>query len=344
MIRMRFVWIDDQAFRNEKWRAHFEAGPDNVTASADIELFAADGDLLSQFQSWVSANAKTPPDLFMVDHDLQQSLRHDGLHLKGSSLAHLLRLNFPSVPVVCVSGQPLQSREFDWEDLSEYTHVFPISQLNYPEHIELIFAIATDYPKICISSSTNVRRDIVDALGAPAADRESLFAILPEEFEVRVVHGTTPHRIARWILNVLMDRPGFLLDALSAATFVGLSEAAFSRVAPTHFQQAEYRGPFATAARKLWWSSELTTQLYASVPDAVALPPQLAGRRLPQVTAKDYSVCVVTSSAEPPPDVVAFLDDQLRDRAAMRSDFTEPIGAEAALGFAPRLKMRRTPR
>jgi hypothetical protein len=344
MTRMRFVWIDDQANRNTNWIPHFEAGPDHGDASAEVQMITASGDLLTQIQSWVDANAASPPDLFMVDHDLQQAIRQGGLQLKGSSLAHLLRLNLPNTPIVCVSNQSMNSRDFDWEQLSEYTHVFPLSQLNHPEHIELIFAIALDYSRICFGASENVRRDIVNALAPPEADREALFAVLPEEFEAHVEHRTTPHRIARWILNVFMERPGFLLDALGAATQVGLKEEAFVRIAFPLFAEAEYRGPFATAARKLWWASQLTEVLYARLPQEASLPPQLAGRKLPDIAPHDYSVCGVTGESSPPPDVVAYLDEQKRERAAMRSERTEPIGADSVLGFAPRLKLRRVPR
>ena len=344
MTRMRFVWIDDQANRNTNWIPHFEAGPGHSDDSAEVQLITASQDLLTQIQSWVATNAANPPDLFMVDHDLQQAIRQGGLQLKGSSLAHLLRLNLPNTPIVCVSNQSLNSRDFDWEQLSEYTHVFPLSQLNHPEHIELIFAIALDYPKICFGATDNVRRDIVNALVPPEADREALFAVLPEEFEAHVEHQTTPHRIARWILNVFMDRPGFLLDALGAATLVGLKEDAFLRIAPQVFTRAEYLGPFSTAARKLWWASQLSEILYARLPHEVSLPPQLAGRRLPDITPQDYSVCGATGESSPPPDVVAYLDEQKRGRVAMRSERTEPIGADSILGFAPRLKLRRAPR
>lgn len=344
MSDMRFVWIDDHPARLAQWKPMFEAGPDGTDGSAEIELFPIQGDLLSTLESWVTQNASLPPDLFMVDHNLQQAIKGGGLNLKGSSLAHLLRLNFPNVPVVCVTGQDINSNSFDWEDLSEYTHVFPFSELNRAEHLELIFAIACDYGRICLDQSQHVRRDIVAALAPPEPDTDSLLAILPEEFESNVIHGTTPHRIARWILNVFMERPGYLLDALGAATFVGLKPEAFIRVAGDAFPNSSYKGPFATTARGLWWSSALSADLYSKLPDAADLPPQSAGRNLPNISADDHSVCAVTGQSDPPPEVVAFLDDLQRARAPMQAEYTEPIGPDTALGFAPRFKLRRGPR
>lgn len=344
MTAMRFVWIDDHPLRIEQWKPVFEAGPESNEMSAQIEAFPIQEDLLPALQSWVTNNTDRPPNLFMLDHNLQQAIKQGGLNLKGSSLAHLLRLNFPHTPIVCVTGQEINSSSFDWEDLSEYTHVFPFAELNIPEHLELIFTIAADYPKTCLEQSRNVRRDIVNALSPPESERESLFAILPEEFESNVVHGTTPHRIARWILNVLMERPGYLLDELGAATFVGLTQGAFQRIATDSFPSAIYKGPFATSARKLWWSSALSADLYANLPAAADLPPQLAGRTLPGITASDFSVCFITGKSDPPPEVVAYLDEQQRDRAPMLAEHTEPVGPDTALGFAPRLKMRREPR
>jgi hypothetical protein len=344
MTAMRFVWIDDHPSRIDKWKPVFEAGPEHKEMSAQIEAFPIQEDLLPALQSWVIENADHPPSLFIVDHNLQQAVKRGGLNLKGSSLAHLLRLNFPRIPIVCVTGQEINSNSFDWEDLSEYTQVFPFAELNIAKHLELIFAIASDYKKICLEHSRHVRRDIVEVLSPPEPDKESLFAILPEEFESNVVHETTPHRIARWILNVFMERPGYLLDGLGAATFVGLTQQSFERIATERFPSAAYKGPFATSARTLWWASALSADLYSNLPAAADLPPQLAGRRLPGVKAEDFSICTFTGRSDPPPDAVAYLDDQLRDRAPMSAEYTEPVGPDTALGFAPRLRMRRGPR
>lgn len=282
-----------------------------------------------------------PPDLIMLDHNFSRvQKRLFAIH--GSALAHLLRIQLPKMPIVCVSGQRLDSDEFNAEDISEYTYLFGINQLNSEEYLETLFAIARDFHLLCFPEKEPIRHALVDVLNAPEADRQALLSILPEEFEAAFVHSTSPHRIARWVLNVLMRRPGFLYDALEAATLLGLTEAAFVAKIKPRFDEARYFGPFATDSRPLWWASKLTEVLYSELPEHAVLSPQEAGRRFAGLSEDDFSRCAVTEEHTPAPDVVAYTDDTASERKPVRHGFAVPLSEEASalLGFSTRLRIR----
>ena len=337
---LKMVWIDDDPGRVSAngWDKILRDGVDSLDATGVLEVFPVSEKVLEFLDDWAQRVHDAPPDLVLLDHNLSRvPSRQFGI--KGSSLAHLLRLRLPKTPIVCVTAQEVESHDFDFEDLSEYTQVFSFSRLSNSDQLEALFVVAKDYPRVCVSEALSARKAILDALAPPAYDRDSLFAVMPEEFEGRVVHGTTPHRIARWIINVLMSRPGFLSDQLDVATYLGLSEAAFLTKAKALFDSAKYTGPFATPSRPRWWTSALNDVLYTHLPDHTGLPPQRAGRRLTGVVAEDFSSCFVSETVEPPPDIVAFTDEHGNERRQVRRQFTEPFAPDSMLGFAPRLRI-----
>lgn len=63
---------------------------------------------------------------------------------------------------------------------------------------------------------------------------------MPGEFQTER-HATTEHRMARWVYNVLLRRPGFMYDRLHTATLLGLSELGFSKV-ETKFEGRNIEG------------------------------------------------------------------------------------------------------
>jgi hypothetical protein len=241
-----------------------------------------------------------------------------------------------------VSGQQINSDQFNIEDLSEYTYIFDVNQINREENLERLFSIARDFNLLCFPEKKPVRQALIEVLLPPETDKLSLLSVLPEEFEGTFVHGTSPHRMARWVLNILMRRPGFLCDPLEAATFLGLNEVAFAGKVKHHFEPARYKGPFATDTNPLWWASALTDVLYQVLPQQMALSPSGAGRQFAGIVEADFSRCGVTNEHTPAPDVVAFTDPTKSERRAVRSSHTIPLSDEASsiLGFSTRLRIR----
>jgi len=330
------IWIDDELFRAKHWKGGLSGTLLGRDVEINLEFFKVTNKLFEEVAGRLPGWLESPPDLIIIDQKFTTAgqLPFD---VHGSGLAHLLRPLMPRTPIVCVSAQTIDSDDFNMEDLSEYTYLFSIHRLSDPEQQERLFSIAQDFRRLCFDPKAAVRTLLVDALQPPIADRAALLSILPDEFESQYIHGTTPHRIARWILNVLMRRPGFLWDPLDAGTFVGMTEEAFLRNR-VHFQSALYAGPFATETRPLWWSAAITDALYLVVPAYAHLPPTQAGRNLPGVLAADFSKCKVSGGT---PDVVVYADSSKAQRYAVCRRFSVPLSEEegAVPGFPPRLKL-----
>lgn len=337
----RFVWIDDTPDRAEKWVGALEGNLVDEAVHVNLEVIGVTENFITELSARVDEWTQRGPDLVMLDHNLSKvHKRLYGMH--GSALAHLLRIQMPSTPIVCVSGQSIDTDEFNAEDISEYTFLFDVNELHDEENLENLFAIAKDFKLLSFPAKQPVRQALVNLLRAPEIDRSALISILPEEFEGTFVHSTSPHRIARWILNILMRRPGFLYDTLEVSTLLGLTERAFLDKVQRQFEPARYQGPFKTKTRPLWWASALTDILFDVLPQHASMSPQEAGRKFEGITEEDFSRCAVTNQHTPAPDVVAYTDTTRCERRSVRHSFTEPLSDEASslLGFATSLKIR----
>jgi CheY-like chemotaxis protein len=332
---MRFVWIDDKKEKVESYRAVIEAGSGCYKAS--VELLEVKKDLLDELDRWCADNRGQPPDLILIDQVFNATLPFG---LNGSSVAHLLRNEFPRVPMVCVTAMFNHPRSFDQEDISEYTALFLYQQLE--NHIEDLYAVARDFPRLHVAAG-GVRGHVVACLKAPTRDREDLRRILPEEFQDGK-HATTAHQVARWIFNVFLRRPGFVYDRLHVATLLGLTEEGFAKV-ERNFGRAMYRGVFATNRDPKWWSSAVRMVLYHIAGENAPDLPQYAGRCLPGITDSDHSVCYVSKKSEPPPDAVVATDTT-RDakRRVVRRQYSASYTGDpgAPPGFETQLILRRS--
>lgn len=340
--RFQFVWIDDDIVRASGYSGGLNGTLNGENVEVTLEAVEVTGSLFNDLSAriedqWLSS----PPDLIMLDHSFSRVTKRL-FDVNGSGLAHLLRIKLPKTPFVCVTGQGLSSDGFNSEDLSEYTFLFDVNHLNDETTLERLFSIASDFDRLCFPEKQPIRDKLIEALGVPDIDRPSLLTILPQEFESRYVHGTSPHRIAKWVFDVLMERPGFLYDALHTATLLGLKESSFTQKVARLFDGALYKGPFATTSQPRWWASTVADVLYSLLPDRSCLSTQDAGRKLPDIAEADFSVCAVTSQHTPAPDVVAFTDDTGVDRLPVRHVYTIPSSdtESALLGFPTRLKIR----
>lgn len=340
-IKFQFVWIDDLRMRAESFIGALDGSLRNTPVETKLEVIEVTEQLLDDLNQRVDEWLTTPPNLIMLDHNFSTVPKRQ-FDVHGSAVAHLLRIRLPHIPIVCVSGQSIESDQFNIEDISEYTYLFDVNQINTEANLEQLFSIAQDFHLLCFPDKRSVRQALVDALQPPELDQPALLSVLPGEFEGAYVHGTTPHRIAYWILNVLMKRPGFLYDSLEAATFLGLSESAFLDKVKQQFGASIYKGPFATEAHPLWWASALADVLYESLPDYIALPPQEAGRKFEGIVEEDFSRCAVTNEYTPAPDVVAYTDATRSSRRPVWHSFTIPVSDEAGsiLGFSTPLQIR----
>ncbi len=334
MKKLRFVWIDDKKGKVLDYKHVVEAGIEGQQASLDF--IQVDKDVLGTLSNWCSQNKSQPPDLIIIDHIFNMILPFG---LKGSSVAHLLRSELPRVPMVCVTAMFDKPHSFDQEDISEYTALFRYQHLN--DRLEDLYVIARDFPKLH-PTTTQAREHFISALKPPPRDKSDLDQVLPEEFQSEQ-HITTEHRVARWIFNTFLRRPGFLYDRLYTATLLGLTEAGFEKV-EGKFEKAKYKGVFATKAEPKWWSSSIRKILYEVTDEDAPDLPQYAGRTLPGLTPADYSVCYVSKKTDPPPDAVVFTDStssaKLRVVRRQYSD-RNPMDVGALPGFETRLILKR---
>ncbi len=336
MKRLRFVWIDDKTEKAEPYRAVIETGLGSTQAS--IELIEVKSDALDVLSNWTTENKKHPPDLFVIDHVFNPTLPFG---LTGASVAHLLRSEFPQVPMVCVTAMFDRANSFNEEDISEYTALFLYQHLE--NHIEDLYAIAKDFRKLH-PKDAQLREHIIACLKAPNRDKDDLLRLLPEEFAGEKKHATTGHRVARWIFNVLLRRAGFVYDRLHAATLLGLTEAGFKKV-ETQFKNARYKGVFATDGDPRWWASAIRKRVYDLAGESAPDLPQYAGRALKGITANDYSICYVSKKADPPPDAVVAADvsGNAKRRVVCRQ-YSERHPGDPGItpGFETRLILKKT--
>ncbi len=334
MKKLRIVWMDDNLRRVRSFKDVIEAGG---KYKATLEPEQIRDNALEWLSGWVEDNRSRPPDLIIIDHVFNMSLPFG---LKGSSVAHLLRRQLPSTPMVCVTAMFDHPKSFNQEDISEYSALFLYNHLS--DHIEDIYAIAKDFRKLTIGRG-KVREHIVKTLKAPVRDQQDLLRVLPDEFRDER-HSTTEHRMAWWIYNTLLQRPGFLYDRLHAATLLGLTESGFEKV-ESQFEAAKYKGIFATSGNPRWWVSELTQVLFKLVePDAPDLP-QYAGRTLKGIGRQDHSVCYVSKSADPAPDAIVDTDaTHSSKRRVVRREFSDrhPADPGTTPGFDVRLILKKT--
>ena len=330
-----FFWLDDDTDRVKTAQPIIETGIADRALAAKLSIIKIGGDVLQHVGDYVDQISKSNANLVLVDHIFNET---DALNTKGSSIAHILRNALPKVPVVGVSAAISKRAAFDQEDLSEYTHLFPFSQLSDDKEIELLYAIAGDFSK-CVELATNPSSAMFvnTLLVAPEDDITSLEKILPSEFK-EAEPPTTPHRIARWILETFLGRPGYLYDELRVACLLGISPDGFKKIQKS-FDPARYTGVFATDTRPRWWVSQIHKKLIELVPERAFESSQIGGRNLPGISPEDFSKCWRDGEIDPPPDAVAFMDIRGLEEVCVRIEHTKTFPADVAgiPGFESRL-------
>lgn len=325
--KLHFAWVDDDEEKVEKYRGAIEKSEFDGYGRVTVEPVIVQNSVIDSIVELESRPKRF--DLIVMDHIFSRA-RGPSLKLDGASAAHLVRKVWPDVPIVCVTAMlPGRPRKLDQEDLSEYVAVYAYGELD--QRLEELFAIARDFRRLSPKRG-DFRKQLVELLKTPEAERDSVTRAMPNEFRSQA-HSTTQHRVARWILGIFMQRPGFLYDRLRAATLVGLNEEGFSRVEGI-FCDALYRGPFATVTRPLWWVTGLTDVAFAKTQAKAATTSQLAGRALPGIAAGNYSKCYVDDPPGDIPDAVARLAPR-RDLRPVASKHTrrDPEDVASLAGF-----------
>jgi hypothetical protein len=318
----KFYWIDDRVEKFDAVKALLEKPPGFARKQAHCEFFDASvgEDLLVLISGWAT---KPKPSLLIIDHVFNKTRMRNPFRIAGSTVAHILRRTWSDVPMVCVTAMlkdtRARKRHSDRESEAQYLELFQYETL--ADELPKLYAIARDFRKVVRAKLGKGGRGVAKLLGVPASDRQVFLANLPLEFR-EPADPSTPHQLSRWIIQTLLKYPGFLYSELRAATFLGLSVEGFRKVRPC-FDEALYRGPFATETQPFWWVAPLRGLLYRQLPTDASSLSWVAGRQLSGIVASDYSVCYVNHHAGDIPDTVASLYPRGTEHAVC-SKYTQP--------------------
>jgi hypothetical protein len=291
----RIVWIDDNPDRRvtaENLRATFIDVKGKNLANVVAALFR-----------------KNQPRLVIIDHILDKTTSDDPLLQRGSTIAGGIKEKWPLCPVIGVTNAN-QVDDIDIRTKLAYDDLLPYA--NFSKYFDRISRIAQSFARIAKSEFSKPAEVLV--LLKPPKDQEiRLEAALPDDIKSSPTDPSTGSRLYRWV-NYLLDRPGFLYDAIWSATFLGLNQEGFKKVLGA-FRSAEYSGVFNRSTDRRWWVSSLSHILYTKVPPQPGELSWHVGRRLPKINKSHYSKCYACGDEYP--ETVAFLDASTDEQSPM---------------------------
>ena len=333
----QFYWLDDDPDRvSDELRYQLEHPEAIESLPASVTIVS-----LKQMDVPVQvANMLKKPkaDLVIIDHVLNRA-SHTSIMKEGSSIAVTVRESWPEVPVVGVTGKfNTKAEKFRRVSEQEYIELFDVSapSQDIPSFHAICQGFRLLHEKLQALESTPeipVQEAIVKLLECPEGDRSDFTAILPSEFKGES-NAAISHLLSRWIWHQFTEKPGLLYDERYAAVLLGLTSEGFQKVA-SHFDDAKFKGIFASEARPRWWVSLLKSRLLEIVPDPKFLPTLQRGRLLEGITPEDYSRAYFSQADDP--DTLAAGDVITQELHPEKLRFTEVHPAETLLvGFEPR--------
>jgi hypothetical protein len=293
---LNIFWLDDDVSRFESYKTLIEDTAAEFNISARVNTITVDSSIYDTVGTWEKTLPDPIPDIFLLDHIYTEQLPHK---LTGNTLAHILRRTFSDVPIVSVTAMyALPQGDALVRDVHEYTTVIHYNELD--DHLEDIYRIGLDYKAIGSLSLDQ----FFDKLKVPKSERGTMRIAIPPDL-MRNSTPTKHSQLASWIINELVEKPGYLVDELRAATFLGLTLAGFNKVR-SRFESAIYRGPFAGDTRPRWWQCSLRDVLYEIAGEDASDYPQITGRTLFEFNpAEDFCKCYVSNENDAHDYVVA---------------------------------------
>lgn len=244
-------WIDDDESRESQAQ-----GLDEESDRLTVRPFLPEdimGRLMSD-ESDVSA-----PDLILTDWVLHQKSDFGG---DGLSVEGVIRGTLPEVPVYGFSAQYHDPSFERKRSERRFDRLFDLSDLTEPDAAARLISDIEDYEQIGDVKGEGLDA-LLDLLGTPSSDRaDKLPTALPQEFTGGIPNGEEYEaggilRFARWVRGELLGTPGLLWDRKLTATKLGLAEEAFQAEYRNQFEDAGYRGIFASAVGPRWWRSDI---------------------------------------------------------------------------------------
>jgi hypothetical protein len=300
--RQKIIWIDDNPDRQSTAR-------DLGAAFVDVK----NQDLGPVLEFMLKGPA---PQLVIIDHVLDKAGRNTQQILrKGSTIAEGLKERWPACAVVGVTNDD-NLGGIDLRTKGTYDELFPFQE--FRRCFDRISGIAEGFG--LLEKKRPRPQALVKLLKPPDDEVERLVDALSEDLKTRSQDASVASRVYRWV-GRLMNRAGFLYDALWSATLLGLNESGFAKVCDT-FEAAKYCGLFTRPDDARWWSAALSTKLYKLCPPQPGELSWHVGRRLPGVKKVHFSVCYRCKEAYP--EIVAYLDEATEEQHAMHLRCTVP--------------------
>jgi len=300
--REKIVWIDDN--------------PDRQSTAEDLEAAFVDvksRDLAAVVKSLLEGPA---PQLVVIDHVLDKAGRDTHpILLKGSTIAEGLKEKWPGCAVVGVTNAP-NLTDIDVRTMGTYDELYPFQE--FKKYFDRISGIAKGFA--LLEKKRPKPQALVKLLKPPGDEVQRLLDALNDDLKTASQDASVASRIYRWV-GRLMERPGFLYDALWSATFLGLNETGFAKVRDT-FENAKYSGVFTRPDDARWWSAGLAAQLYKLCSPQPGELSWHVGRRLLGIKKEHFSICHRCKEAYP--EIVAYLDAATEEQHAMHLKCTVP--------------------
>ncbi len=294
------IWIDDNPFRQSTAK---DLGSRFVNVKGKA--------LAPELEELLNG---TPPRLVIIDHVLDKATDSHPLFLKGSTIAEAIKEKWPSCPVIGVTNSDkLKGIDLRTRDAYDALLLFQ----DFSQYFDRIRGIARGFA-LAARTGRDVQK-LIKLLKPPSQDNKRLFEALSDDLKRKPQDPSVASRIFRWVEH-LMDRPGFLLDALWSATLLGLNEAGFAKVAPL-FEKEKYKGVFVRLDDDRWWSSALLDRLYKRCKPEPGKLSWHMGRQLPGIKKEYFSSCYYCGKEFP--ETVAFLDEASNEQRAMHLKCTE---------------------
>jgi hypothetical protein len=254
------------------------------------------------------------PRLVLIDHVLDKTKDTHPVFLRGSTIAEAIKGKWPSCPVIGVTNAD-KLRGIDLRTQEAYDTLFVFQ--DFAKYFDRISGIARGFA-VLAKNDPNPEK-LIKLLKPPEDEVERLREALTYDLKARAGDKSVASRMYRWVER-LMNHPGFLFDSLWSATFLGLNEAGFDKVA-RNFERAKYKGVFARPDEPHWWSGGLSDRLYKLRDPQPGELSWHVGRRLPGIRKEHFSSCYFCK--EEFPETVAYLDVASNERRAMHLRCTE---------------------
>jgi hypothetical protein len=247
------VYIDDSDIELKKYESKFTSDP-RSTDKFTVKTFNTPKKP-DEYTKILDAN----PELLLIDYNLDDPENGEVIGISGSALSTDLKQKAPDVPIVLFTRKQVFNTQNYADTKDRLSKV--IDQIMYKQDLfkkdstalEEITRLANGY-RILRDQKAITWDKVLELIGASTGDAFAIEQTNPPFTDKKGVSVTST---AVWIRDILLRYPGITYNSIHAATYLGISEEAFSsEVIKNTFLKAKYTGIFAPI-EGYWWKSKL---------------------------------------------------------------------------------------